>query len=120
MVAWGGGGGIKRHPKPFWGKKNHIPIAAQQESASHSKRVGVFAGECRYLLSDLPPSSFCSQTMIAETIAMKPAVAIPAPATSSNAIVGAASLYTGPVTGTTTVKTTAMKLMPTAPIRVRM
>ena len=49
---------------------------------------------------------------------MKPAAAIPAPASSLNVTVAAASQNTGPVTVTMTVETTAMRLTPTVPTRV--
>ncbi len=50
---------------------------------------------------------------------MKLAAATPAPVSSLNVTVGAASQNTGPATVTMTVETTATRLMPTAPTRVR-
>lgn len=50
---------------------------------------------------------------------MKQAAATPAPVSSLNVTVVAASQNTGPVTATTTVETTVMRLTPTVPTRVR-
>lgn len=58
------------------------------------------------------------QTMTVGTTATRRAAATPAPATSSSATVGAASLCTGPAMGTMTAGTTVTRLMPTAPTRV--
>lgn len=57
--------------------------------------------------------------MTVEITVMKQAAAIPAPVSSLNVTVAAASQNTGPVTATMTVETTVTRLMPTAPTRVR-
>lgn len=56
-------------------------------------------------------------TMTVGTTVMKPAAATPVLAPSSSAIAGDASPNTGPVMGTTTVGTTAMRHMLTVPTR---
>ena len=60
----------------------------------------------------------CVQTTTAGTTVTRRAVATPAPAFNSSAIVAAASPSTGPATETTTAETTATRRTPTAPIRV--
>ena len=57
--------------------------------------------------------------MTVGTTAMRPAAVIPAPASSLNVTVAAASQNTGRATVTMTVETTAMRLTPTVPTRVR-
>lgn len=57
--------------------------------------------------------------MTAGITVTKQAAATPAPASSLNATVAAASQNTGPVTATMTVGTTVTRLTPTVPTRVR-
>lgn len=86
--------------------------------------VGVGApswGQQRRLLADLLLDSAIlasPQTMTVGITVMRPAAATPAPALNSSVTAGAASLSTGPATGTMTVGTTATRPMPTAPTRV--